>query len=108
MTDPTPEMVALYDKNGRQIAIGDVLKVYHYTAALRRKRRYMYKQAMRVREWESGFRAVFFSHLDLTDGGYFEALDGRKLTDYEIVQSARADHEDRPIRAYDHIKPENG
>ncbi len=87
---------AIYDKTGREIMLGDVVKVYHFTSALRCKRHYMYKQAIRTRKWDTGFRAMFFSHLDLSGDGYFEALDGRMLRDYEIVQSALSDHEDRP------------
>ena len=80
----------IYDKTGREIMIGDVVKVYHFTAAVRRKKHYMYKQANRIREWPSGFKAVFFSHLDMSDDGYYEGLDGRIMRDYEIVQSIDA------------------
>lgn len=86
----------LYDKTGREIKIGDVVKVYHFTAAIRRKRHYMYKQAINIREWESGFKAMRFSHLDMNEGGYYEALDGRIMEDYEIVQSIDAAFHDRP------------
>lgn len=37
------ESEELYDKNGYPICPGDVLKVFHFVAALRRERRYMYK-----------------------------------------------------------------
>ncbi len=47
MTDTLEEAVAtnnsLYDKNGRPLLIGDVLKVFHFIGA-RRKKHYMYKQ----------------------------------------------------------------
>lgn len=36
-------MEEFYDKKGYRIYPGDVLKVYHFTSALRRERRYMYK-----------------------------------------------------------------
>ncbi len=86
----------IYDKNGRQIMLGDIVKVYHFTAALRRKRHYMYKQAVRTRTFKDGCHAMFFSHLDMTDGGYHQMLDGRHLADYEIVQSVCARFDERP------------
>jgi hypothetical protein len=39
-------MTKAYDKTGREIMVGDVLKVYHFTAALRRKKHYMYKHVI--------------------------------------------------------------
>jgi hypothetical protein len=88
---------ALYDKKRRPIHVGDVLKVYHYTAAVRRKRCYMYKQALAV---DHGFRTrapyMRFGHLDFNDSDYPEIMDGRVLADYEIVQSIDAKFEDRP------------
>jgi len=90
-------MECIYDKNSREIMIGDVVKVYHFTSALRRKRHYMYKQAVRIREWDSGYKCMFFSHLSMNeDDGYYQELNGRILTDYEIVQSVDAAFEDRP------------
>lgn len=44
---------------------------------------------------------VAFSHLNfiedhkLSDGPYLQQPDGRKLNDYEIVQSIKCDHEER-------------
>lgn len=32
----------VYDKHGRRIKHGDLLKTYHFTAALRRQRQYLY------------------------------------------------------------------
>lgn len=80
------------DKTGREIKRGDIVKVYHFTGA-RRKRYYMYKQAMGWREWPSGWRCMAFSHLDMTDDVYYE--EPSVLMDYEIVQGAHDDHEDR-------------
>lgn len=90
-------MSAAYDKHGREIMIGDVVKVYHFTAALRRKRHYMYKHVTGQRVWESGFKALFLSHLTLKDDkGFYLAQDGSHHRDYEIVQSADAALEQRP------------
>lgn len=83
------------DKHGREIVRGDIVKVYHFTGA-RRKRYYMYKQALGVRAWPDGHRRMMFSHLDFMEGfegHYYEDL--RRLPHYEIVQSIKCDHEDR-------------
>lgn len=88
---------AIYDKTGRQIMRGDVVKVYHFTAARRRKRHYMYKQALGVR-WlpKSDLAVMDFSHLSLDEQTYHEWADGRVLEGYEIVQSIDAAFDDRP------------
>lgn len=81
------------DKYGREIVIGDIVKVYHFTGA-RRKRYYMYKQALGVKTWASGLGRMMFSHLDFdAEPHYYEDL--KKLHHYEIVQSIKCDHEDR-------------
>jgi hypothetical protein len=84
----------LRDKTGRQIETGDVLKVYHFTGA-RRKRHYMYKQVMGIRRLEH-FDYAVIDHLDMDTGHYLECCDGRKLMDHEIVQSVDAKFEARP------------
>lgn len=87
-----------YDKTGREIMVGDVVKIFHYIGA-RRKHHYMYKHVTGVREWPSGFRALFFDHLTMQkDDGFYVALDDRHYSDYEIVQSIDAAFEDRPRR----------
>lgn len=91
MSDPT-----LRDKTGRQIERGDVLKVFHFIGA-RRKRHFMYKQAIGIKTFSpSGLSYMMFSHLELDDKYYLESCDGRLLRDYEIVQSADAKFESRP------------
>lgn len=85
------------DKTGREIVRGDIVKVYHFTGA-RRKRYYMYKQSLGItRHLPSGIAVMGFSHLDMNDGfdGWYEDY-GPMLSDYEIVQSIKCDHEDRP------------
>ncbi len=84
----------LRDKTGRQIERGDVLKVYHFTGA-RRKRYFMYKQAMGVRSINGTDYAVM-DHLDMNAEYYLECCDGRTLPDYEIVQSIDAKYHERP------------
>jgi hypothetical protein len=86
-----------YDKTGREIMLGDVLKVYHFTGARWRKRYFMYKQVTGERFWPSGFNCWFLSHLNLKDDdGYYLARDGEVQGGYEIVQSVDAAFHDRP------------
>ncbi|MGO8211860.1 hypothetical protein ACC782_33810 [Rhizobium ruizarguesonis] len=89
-------MTALYDKAGRVIMVGDVLKVYHFTGA-RRKQHFMYKQVVSkglFADQETPYLAV--SHLDLTDDFYTLVCNGKHLPDYEIIQSIDCKHADRP------------
>lgn len=88
-------MADLYDKFGRKIIVGDVLKVYHFTAALRRKRHYMYKQVVDRRRLPKGLEVLVINHLDLNDSHYLEVCDGRKLNGYEIVQDIAAKLDER-------------
>ena len=93
------------DKNRRPIRVGDVLKVFHFTGA-RRKRHFMYKQVTGT-QWLGGYGGrpkvlyFFVSHLNLRpdsvngDGGYWLGMDEGLLKDYEIVQCPTADFEDR-------------
>lgn len=80
----------LLDKNGREIMRGDILKVWHFTGA-RRKRHYMYKQCLGA----TPRGRMEFSSLDFGAHTYTEPL-GVQLGDYEIVQSIACDHESRP------------
>ena len=86
----------VYDKTGREIMVGDVLKVYHFTAALRRKKHFMYKQVVGTRRFRDGTPALEISHLDLSNENYVLVCDGSLLADYEIIQSIDYKHEDRP------------
>lgn len=88
---------ALRDKHGREIVAGDIVKVFHFAGA-RGKRYHMYKQALGIKVWPNGYTAMVFSHLNFgADGDYYEEV-GRTLSDYEIVQSIKCDHEDRERR----------
>ena len=97
------ERVAVYDKTGREIMVGDVLKVYHFTGARWRKRYYMYKQVhAQVTLGKLGNQYLFVAHLNMKadplhskDGGYHIALDGSVLEGVEIVQGLDWYH-DRP------------
>lgn len=89
-------MSELFDKTGRKIMVGDVLKVYHFTAALRRKKHFMYKQVAIADRFKDGTPIFRVVHLDLTDDFYTLICDGSHLADYEIVQSVDCKHHDRP------------
>lgn len=91
------------DKFGRQILPGDILKVFHFIGA-RRKRHYMYKQAIEYVTLNKGGVYLKISHLnrlhdepwDIGRHHYLERADGNPMAAYEIVQSVKCDHEDRP------------
>lgn len=88
--------VICYDKHGIPIERGDIVKVFHFVGA-RRKRHYMFKQCLGVDRYPSspkGWQGLFFSHLDLAEGRYHESL-GQTLDDYEIVQSIKCDYDTR-------------
>lgn len=82
----------LTDKHGRTIGALDVLKVFHFVGA-RRKRHYMYKQAVEYTKSNSGAVYLKISHLNkaddddwrIGDNYYLELADGRQLAGYEIV-----------------------
>ena len=79
-------MEAPRDKNGREIMVGDTLKIFHFTGA-RRKRHYMYKYVeakVQRRTWKKPMLRV--SHLDTCNGHYYLEMNGELLDDYEIVQ----------------------
>jgi len=95
-------MEALRDKTGREIRPGDMLKVFHFVGA-RRKRHYLYQQALR---YERG--RLVISYMNRIDDAepweegkncYSIGLYERKLPGYEIVQSIDACFEDRPREA---------
>lgn len=89
-------MDPLFDEHGREIHVGDVLKVFHFIGS-RRKRHYMYKQAIRYQEHEGGGGYLLVSHLNepcltefkIGENCFLERADGRRLRGWEIVQPAR-------------------
>lgn len=92
-----------YDMRGIPIERGDIVKVFHFVGA-RRKRHYMYKQCLGPGSYKNGRETyVFFSHLNFnneigsreSDSPYHERP-GSHLPHYEIVHSIKCDHEDRP------------
>lgn len=82
----------LFDKTGREIMVGDLLKVYHFTGA-RRKRHYMYKHVVYSKTLPKGTSVLEISHLEprSKDETYYEIQDGRILAAYEIVQGFGSD-----------------
>lgn len=95
-------MDKIYDKHGIPIERGDIVRVFHFIGA-RRKRHYMYKQSLGPQLLHPSHeeKYMMFSHLNFVDeygerdGPYPERL-GQKLDGYEIVQSIKCDHEYRP------------
>lgn len=92
---------AAYDKTGRQILVGDVLKVYHFRGARWNKDYFMFKQVVAEKVLgKSGRLYLVVSHLNLKradekDGGYYLAQDGEVHDNIEIVQGLDW-HHDRP------------
>lgn len=86
-------MEKLRDKNEREIEPGAVLKVLHFVG-VRRKRHYMYKQAVEYMTLVTGPTYLKISHLnrladepwEIGNNYYLERADGRTLSNYEIVQ----------------------
>lgn len=77
---------AVYDKRGIPIMPGDTVKVFHYTS-VRREKRYMYKYAGQVVWRASEKRPLLqFIHRNLREEWFLQIMDGRTLSDYEIVQ----------------------
>jgi hypothetical protein len=80
----------IYDKNGIPIHIGDVLKIYHFTAALRRKKYYMYKWVIDKIKTNAGFERFILSHLNKPNlnykNGYCLQADNMVHKEIEIVQ----------------------
>lgn len=94
-------LMQLYDKRGIPIERGDLVKVFHFVGA-RRKKHYMYHQCLGVQNIGThGTPYMMFSHLNFVedrlspDGPYHELPDGRVLLDYEIIQSIDCKFEGR-------------
>lgn len=91
----------LCDCKGREIMLGDTLKVFHFTGA-RRNKYWMYKHVVeRVMLGTANPRPAFkLSHLNLRPESYYwELIDGRHLEGVEIVQGYGTDgtpFDDRP------------
>lgn len=107
------DVIDLFDKRGIPFVRGDIVKVFHFVDR-RRKRHYMYHQCLGTRPiGKNASPYVAFSHLNfiedhrITDGPYLQRPDGRKLSEYEIVQSINCDHEERD-RVHGEQAPQNG
>jgi len=81
------------DIYGREIMVGDLLKIFHYIG-VRRQKHYMYKYVLSV-----DTKRITLLHLNVA-GDYCNMLnDGEKHYDIEIVQGYGADgvcFSDRP------------
>lgn len=85
--DPTGQGM-LYDKNRRQIEVGDVLKIFHFIGA-RKKRYYMYKFVLRRSKFgNSKHDYLQVSHLghDDINNGFLLMCNDEIREDIEIVQ----------------------
>lgn len=76
----------LYDKKHRPVAVGDVLKIDHYIARVRREKVYMYKLVIERFPTPKGSELFKISHLS-HEGSYFTLIDDKIHNNIEIVQS---------------------
>lgn len=99
----TMSTAKLLDKTGREIHVGDVLKVFHFVARLRREKFYMYKYVNERITSVNGEERFKILHLEGNlESYYVEAINGRKLEGVEIVQgyggvTKNFSFKDRPI-----------
>ena len=87
-----------YDKTGREIMVGDVLKVFHFIGA-RKKKYYMYKYVTDLKHFER-YSMYIISHLGTDISKTFNLVATGKInSDIEIVQGYGSNgihFEDRP------------
>lgn len=93
----------MLDKTGREIRVGDTLKIYHFTGR-RRKKYYMYKYIQGIRDFGT-WSAFIVNHLSkefkLDDIYYLKIEENKIFYDTEIVQgynnkNNELSYEDRP------------
>ena len=79
----------LIDKNGREIRVGDVLKVFHFVGS-RSKKHYMYKQVVERLDPPKACTPMFvISHLERNPpdrGTFVMSVNNKVWLDAEIVQ----------------------
>jgi hypothetical protein len=76
----------LFDRKNIPIHVGDILKVFHFVAASRREKRYMYKQVIDQINNLNGENCFRISHLNEKKQCYWKLIDNSSLIDCEIVQ----------------------
>ena len=89
-------MKSIYDKKNRKVEAGDLIKIFHFTGA-RRKKHYMYKHVLEVKEIQ-GNHYLVMSHLNLKGESFLFMLDDSVQVDWEILQGANID--DRPTHQH--------
>jgi len=76
------------DKNYRPIMIGDILKVFHFIGA-RRKKHFMYKQVVRIETLANAefYRIKHLQNPENKDDGYWMEIKKELHQNVEIIQS---------------------
>jgi hypothetical protein len=85
-------MNPVYDKHGREIKHGDLMKTYHFRAALRRQHQYLYHVARYCPEHDR-MQGIPFHELagdGLEAGGRFWLV-GEQRWDTEVIACAGAE-----------------
>jgi len=105
LTAPTEDLIAeahCYDKHGIPIERGDIVRVFHFIGS-RGKKEYMFKQCLGLNRYPAsppGWQKVFFSHLNFCEigdrNGPYHEEPGTVLGGYEVIQSIKCDHDQRP------------
>lgn len=91
-------MSTIYDKTGREIMVGDTLRVFHFIGP-RRKQFFMYKYVME-RAPDHGGKYMRISHLNPKSESYLKLMDDKAHPEIEIVQGYGSDgtrYDKRPV-----------
>ena len=84
-------MKFIYDKKGIPIHIGDLIKIYHFTAALRREKNYMYKHVKSITEYDFGTMYVL-DHLGEDPKTFAVRAEDEIVPHWEVIQGFNGGH----------------
>lgn len=79
-------MSELYDKKGRPIMPGDLLKIFHFVAAVRRQKKYMYKLVKEIHKTSLGAELIVIEHLSKEKDFFVKVKNNTIWEECEIIQ----------------------